>query len=77
MITGINTSHVHDGKPYHIQCEDLGRESGKIEIRVYREGIILWQKRLPYAGADEEAIRQQMAKLTKTVKAAIGQGKIS
>ena len=84
MIIGTNTSLEHQGQTYHIQCEDLGVDLALFEIRVYSEGTILWQKRIPYdpklEGMDrlqkDEALRDQMAKLVKTVKAAILQGKI-
>lgn len=84
MIMGVNTSIVHEGHEYHIQCEDLGFKATSFEIRVYDQGNILWQKRVPYQpvpdnpGSPEavEALKEQQGKLVKTVQAAITQGKI-
>lgn len=87
MITGMNTRFQFDGVDFHVQCEDLGDALGCFELRVYREGEgrIIWQKRMDYQeeaagleGAERiAALRKMMAKLVKTVQAAIKQGKIS
>lgn len=84
MIIGINTSYEYENKPYHIQIEDLGEAKQSLEIRVYLQGSLIWQKRLPYAAGATDlsnqdrtaAIRDQMGKLLATVKAGINQGKI-
>lgn len=85
MIIGINTSYSHRGQEYHIQCEDLGNDSACFEIKLYKEGAILWQKRVPHApGAAErndpdkknQVLRRQMEKLVQTLKIAITQNKI-
>jgi len=85
MIIGVNTSHKSNDKDYHIQIEDLGDPKNSLEARIYCQGSIIWQKRLPYkdgilnlATANERstAIREQMNKLVATVKAGIDQGKI-
>ncbi len=85
MIIGINTSYTHGDEEYHIQCEDLGDQASCFEIKVYKGGTILWQKRVPYAadaaglGNPAErsaALKRQMEKLVQTVKIAISQNKI-
>ena len=86
MIMGINTSYTFENREYHIQCEDLGEDKGMFELRVYQSGNILWQKRVPYKGKvggeigsveRDEALRGMMARLVKTVQAAIQQGKLT
>jgi hypothetical protein len=86
MITGINRILEHDGRKFHIQCEDLGDEVGAYEIRVYDAGTVLWLKRLSYMDLVEKKLPQhehehelriQMDKTMKTVEAAIVKGKIS
>jgi hypothetical protein len=86
MITGINQIFKHEGRDFHIQCEDLGDEVGAYEIRVYDGGTVLWLKRMSYAALiekklpqieHEHELRTQMSKLIKTVEAAIVKGKIS
>lgn len=85
MITGINRIFEHDGRQFHIQCEDLGDEVGAYEIRVYDAGTVLWLKRMSYADLVEKKLPQhehehelriQMDKTIKTVEAAIVKGKI-
>ncbi len=85
MITGINTIFEHDGKKYHLQAEDLGKEAMAYELRVYDQGSVVWMKRMPYgelAAQDlpkpefEQALRATMEKTLLTVGAAIAKGKI-
>ena len=85
MITGINTIFEHDGKKYHLQAEDLGDEATAFEVRVYDEGSVVWQKRLPYDDIEaqglpkperDQALRTKMEKTLLTVGAAIAKGKI-
>lgn len=86
MITGINTIFEHDGKKYHLQAEDLGEEATAFEVRVYDEGSVVWQKRLPYGELEtrqlpkqerDQALRTMMEKTLLTVTAAIAKGKIA
>ena len=86
MIIGINTSYEFQGKSYHIQIEDLGEHQKNMEIRVYNQGHLVWQKRIPYQPnlLDIESpielangVKFQMDKLLATVKAGIDQGKIT
>ena len=85
MITGINTIFEHDGRKFHLQAEDLGEEATAFEVRVYDEGSVVWQKRLPYDDLDaqelpkperDKALREKMEKTLLTVSAAISKGKI-
>lgn len=85
MITGINRIFDHEGRKFHIQCEDLGDEVAAYEIRVYDAGTVLWLKRMSYADLverklpqheHEHELRIQMDKTIKTVEAAIAKGKI-
>ncbi len=85
MITGINTIFEHEGKKYHLQAEDLGEEATAFEVRIYDEGSVVWQKRLPYGDLEarqlpkqerDQALRAMMEKTLLTVRAAIAKGKI-
>ena len=85
MITGSNTVYTHQGTDYHLQAEDLGREAAMFEIRVYNQGAVVWQKRMPYPDLEdqnlskkehEQALRAKMEKTLLTVEAAIAKGKI-
>ncbi|MEM9598227.1 MAG: hypothetical protein AAGD06_28445, partial [Acidobacteriota bacterium] len=58
---------------------------GVFEIRVYTQGTVLWQKRMPYADLLEQglgqkdlyqALRTKMEKTLLTVEAAIAKGKL-
>ena len=86
MITGINQIFEHEGRKFHIQCEDLGDEVGAYEVRVYDSGTVLWLKRMTYTDLVEQKLSQteherelrtRMDKIIKTVEAAISKGKIS
>jgi hypothetical protein len=86
IITGINRIYEHEGRRFHVQCEDLGSDVAAYETRVYDGGSVLWLKRISYSDLVEEklgqeeherALRLQMEKTIQTVQAAIGKGKIS
>jgi hypothetical protein len=85
VIIGVNKAYPHEGREYHIQCEDLGVEQASFEVRVYDKGTVLWHKRVPYADIVakqlpkidfEEALRSLMEKTIHTVQAAIAKGKL-
>ena len=83
MITGINTVYEHDGVNYHLQSEDLGEAAAVFEVRVYDQGTVVWQKRIPYGELGElprperdSALRSKMEKTLLTVEAAIAKGKL-
>lgn len=86
IITGINRIYEHQGRRFHVQCEDLGSDVAAYEIRVYDGGSVLWLKRISYSDLvekklaqdeHERILRQQMEKTIQTVQAAIAKGKIS
>lgn len=57
MITGFNTDVQFNGKVYHVQTEDRGRENPILETLVYVKGQILDSLRTPYGelpGAGDE-----------------------
>jgi len=66
MITGYNTDVEFDGRIFHVQTEDKGREHPMVESLVYSGGEILTTRRLPYeelAGSteySEEAVMKLM-----------------
>lgn len=86
IITGINRIFEHEGRKFHIQCEDLGSEIAAYEIRVYDGGTVLWLKRISCSDLAEKdlpkeeyekTLRLRMDKTIQTVQAAIAKGKIS
>lgn len=86
IITGINRIYEHEGRRFHVQCEDLGSDVAAYEIRVYDGGSVLWLKRISYSDLvekkldqeeHERTLRLQMEKTIQTVQAAIAKGKIS
>lgn len=86
IITGINRIYEHDGRRFHVQCEDLGSDVAAYEIRVYDGGSVLWLKRISYSDLVEQKLDQEehertlrvsMEKTIQTVQAAIAKGKIS
>jgi len=86
IITGINRIYEHDGRRFHVQCEDLGSDVAAYEVRVYDGGSVLWLKRISYSDLVEQkldqeeherTLRVQMEKTIQTVQAAIAKGKIS
>ncbi len=86
MIIGANRIVQHEGRAYHVQCEDLGVESANFEVRVYENGTVLWHKRVPYRAVliknlpkteQDEELRSLMEKTIQTVGAAIVKGKLA
>ncbi len=86
MIIGANRIVEHEGRAYHVQCEDLGVESANFEVRVYEKGTVLWHKRVPYRAVliknlpkleQDEELRSLMEKTIQTVGAAIVKGKLA
>ena len=85
MIVGSNRIVEHEGRAYHVQCEDLGIDSANLEVRVYENGTVLWVKRIPYRAVliknlprleQDEELRALMEKTIHTVGAAIVKGKL-
>jgi hypothetical protein len=86
MIIGANRVVEHEGRSYHVQCEDLGVEAANFEVRVYEGGTVLWHKRVPYRAVlirnlpkleQDEELRSLMEKTIHTVGAAIVKGKLA
>lgn len=83
MVTGSNRVFPFNGRDFHIQVEDLGKDD-MVEVRVYDKGAVLFVKRMSYAEAvanrgeapRDEAIRGFMEKTIQTVQGAIAKGKI-
>src|SRR5215216_7281713 len=81
MITGFNTDVRHDGRIYHVQTEDRGRENPVLESLVYIGGTIVAKKSTPYSeqlssGATEEAIASLLKRQHQVIIAAIKAGRI-
>lgn len=49
MVTGFNTDVEHEGRVFHVQTEDKGRENPVIESLLYTRGAIVTSRRLSYA----------------------------
>ncbi len=65
MITGYNTDVQHDGRVYHVQTEDKGKDNPIIETLIYSGGEILAARQSSYAdllerGTDEDAIAERI-----------------
>jgi hypothetical protein len=81
MITGFNTDVRHDGRIYHVQTEDRGRENPVLESLVYIGGTIVAKKSTPYSnqlssGATEEIIASLLKRQHQVIIAAIKAGRI-
>jgi hypothetical protein len=86
VIIGANRVVEHEGRSFHVQCEDLGVEAANFEVRVYENGTVLWHKRVPYRAVliknlpkidQDEELRALMEKTIHTVGAAIVKGKLT
>ena len=49
MISGMNTETEYQGKVYHIQTEDGGRQNPVITTQLFFKGAILFTQRTRYA----------------------------
>jgi hypothetical protein len=49
MISGMNTETEYQGKVYHIQTEDGGRQNPVITTQLFFKGAILYTQKTPYA----------------------------
>ncbi|HVG17761.1 MAG TPA: hypothetical protein VNI02_01820 [Blastocatellia bacterium] len=81
MITGFNTDVRHEGRIYHVQTEDRGRENPILESLVYIGGTIVAKKSTPYSeqlsgGATEEVIASLLKRQHQVIIAAIKAGRI-
>ncbi len=85
MSLGLNQNVEINGETYHIQIED--KEKAKfLEVRVYIEGRIIFQKRHSYehllmdkGGGEnsQSAVQEELKRLFCLTKAAIERGKIA
>jgi len=84
MTFGINHNLESGGETYHIQIEDHEKKK-ELEVRVYAEGRIIFQKLHNYELATmglenpkhiEVAVKEELQKLFYLTKAAIERGKI-
>jgi hypothetical protein len=81
VITGFNTDVQHDGRVYHVQTEDRGRDKATLESLVYVGGTIVAKKSTPYSdqldkGATEDMIAGLLKKQHQVIIAAIKAGRI-
>ena len=49
MITGFNTDVEYDGRVFHVQTEDKGKDNPLVESLVYSGGEIVTQRKSSYA----------------------------
>ncbi|MCX7829770.1 MAG: hypothetical protein N2445_01725 [Acidobacteria bacterium] len=84
MSLGLNQNIDINGETYHIQIEDKEKNQS-LEVRVYIEGRIIFQKHHSYQQALAEnsnnespqtIIQEELKKLFCLTKAAIERGKI-
>jgi hypothetical protein len=80
MITGFNTDIQFNGKVYHVQTEDRGRDNPLLETLVYVKGQILDALRTSYAellsaGADERRLAGMLEAQHKRVIRSIKNGR--
>src|SRR5215467_4876837 len=81
MITGFNTDVQHEGRVYHVQTEDRGRDKATLESLVYVGGTIVAKKATAYSdqldkGATEDMIAALLKKQHQVIIAAIKAGRI-
>lgn len=85
MANLINILFDHDGGRYDIQAEDMGADKAFLDLRIYREGAIVFQKQIPYRDqvpADlplrehDQQIRGLMMRHIETLKKGIAAGKV-
>jgi len=80
MITGFNTDIQFNGKVYHVQTEDRGRDNPLLETLVYLKGQILDAQRTSYAellpaGIDERHLAAMLEAQHKRVIRSIKNGR--
>lgn len=85
MANLINVLFHHEGKAYDIQAEDMGQASGEVDLRIYHEGAIVFQKRQGYreqVAADaspldhDQQVRAIMVRQIEALKRGIAAGKV-
>ena len=81
MTTGFNTDVAHEGRVYHVQTEDRGKDNPILESLVYIGGTVVAKKLTSYsdrliAGAGEETIASLLKRQHQVIIAAIKAGRI-
>jgi hypothetical protein len=81
MITGFNTDVPHEGRIFHVQTEDRGRDNPVVESLVYEGGTVVAKKSTPYdeqlkQGATDEVIASLLKRQHQVIIAAIKAGRI-
>jgi len=81
MTTGFNTDVAHDGRVYHVQTEDRGKDNPILESLVYIGGTVVAKKLTSYSdrlieGAGEETIASLLKRQHQVIIAAIKAGRI-
>lgn len=81
MITGFNTDVSHDGRVYHVQSEDRGKDNPILESLIYIGGTVVAKKLTPYSdklidGATDATITSLLKRQHQVIIAAIKAGRI-
>src|SRR5258708_35851016 len=81
MITGFNTDVQFDGRVYHVQTEDRGRENPVLESLIYIAGTVIASKRTAYSdqlqgGVTDEVLGSLLRRQHQLIIAAIKAGRI-
>lgn len=81
MLTGYNTDFKFQGKIYHVQTEDGGKNNPYITSLLYHQGAILASRKTSYediikADCLEEVVRELMMEQHKQMIRDLMQGKI-
>lgn len=81
----INILYEHEGTKFDLQAEDMGAAKGELDVRIYRDGAIIFQKHISYRGQvpdganpleHDQAVRAIMVRHIETLKKGIATGKV-
>jgi len=59
MLTGYNSDVEHEGRQFHVQTEDKGKDNPVIETLIYRGGQIIANLRTSYGEGNSEPLTGQ------------------
>ena len=85
MANLINIMYEHAGQKYDIQAEDMGQESGELDLRIYKDGAIVFQRQTNYRDQvpresspleHDRLVRDLMRKQLELLKRGIAAGKV-
>ena len=85
MANLINIMYEHEGRKYDLQAEDMGVDAGSMDLRIYHDGVIVFQRSVSYRGqvsdgaSSEEhdrSVRALMIRHIETLKKGIVSGKV-